>query len=306
MGYTLIVANTWNNVGNQTLLRAWGSSIANAFANSGWVKCTDVVAGTQIDWSGVTTANTTVVSKGYEIWEMGDALQATAPVFLKVEYGGSQASPYLWFTVGTGANASGNVTGNVSYRINVTTSNSVSGQSYFAGGTSRFAWVGLGTGRTSTMLFGVERTVDANGTPTGDGVLFLWNEANFTASQFAWTPALSNTAALETTWGMMTSTVNGAISLTMPPLRQIPFYPIFHTMPGTFFNPGLNFVGSLSALMTNSMTAQGTLPPVGEWGKLQIQYYGNTHTYLPLSSGYIYPYTYRNVGNAISLMMRWE
>jgi hypothetical protein len=137
-------------------------------------------------------------------------------------------------------------------------------------------------------------------------VLFLWNEYNFTTQQIAWTPALSNTAAFETTWGMMTPTVNGAVNMTMPPLRQIPFYPIFHTRPGTFFNPGLNFVGSLSALMPNSMTAQGTLPAAVEAGKVQIQYYGNTHTYLPLSSGFIYPYAWRNVGNVVSLMMRWE
>jgi hypothetical protein len=307
MGYQNIIASFATNVGNDTLIRAWGSVIANAFANSGWTKCTDVEAGTQANWSTITGANTSVTVRGYEIWKMGDALQATYPVFLKIEYGGSQTAPQLWWTIGNGANASGNVTGNTSMRYAQVLGGNTSGVAYFSGDTNRFVIVALGNGRTSTYLFGIERAPDANGAPSNEGVLVLTTLSAFIGDQFAWTAATGNTTALEVgTWCIMTPSVNAQVNLIPPTVSQVPIYPIFHTRGGPYFNPGLNLVGTLSPCVAYSMTAQATSPNAVPTGLMTIRYYGNTHTYLPLTAGYMYPPTYRSTSNGIALLLRWE
>ena len=70
------------NTGDVTAFRTYGTAISNAFANSGWVKTSDVG---QIDWTTV-PANGTVTTHGFEIWRMNDALAQTAPCYLKIVY----------------------------------------------------------------------------------------------------------------------------------------------------------------------------------------------------------------------------
>lgn len=86
--------------------RKWGKAISDGFAAAGWVK-----HGTDIDWATVATP-TGAGAKGYEIWRMNDALQATAPVFLKIEYGEGTTTdrPQIWLTLGNGADGGGNIT----------------------------------------------------------------------------------------------------------------------------------------------------------------------------------------------------
>ena len=61
-------------------------------------------------------ANST--SGGYIILAFNDSLQATAPIYIKLEFGtgGNSATPQMWITIGTGTNGAGTLNGVVSAR----------------------------------------------------------------------------------------------------------------------------------------------------------------------------------------------
>lgn len=95
--------------------REWGKAVSDGIRAVGLVQTDDTG---QIDWETVTTptaAGNAGTSGGYEIWRFDDALQATHPVFIKLEYGkgnatsASNASPVMWVTIGRGTDGAGNV-----------------------------------------------------------------------------------------------------------------------------------------------------------------------------------------------------
>lgn len=89
--------------------RAWGSELSAKLQAAGLVKTTDTG---QIDWATVARP-TTNTAAGYEMYRFNDALQATAPVFIKIEYGtgGSATTPITWIDAGTGTDGAGTLTG---------------------------------------------------------------------------------------------------------------------------------------------------------------------------------------------------
>jgi len=92
-------------------IRQWVGFIENLFLAGGWVKTSDTGQATTASMSACTLAPQ---AKGYHIFRMNDALQSTAPVFVKIEYGcGSFGTgfPAVWITIGTGSNGSGTITG---------------------------------------------------------------------------------------------------------------------------------------------------------------------------------------------------
>lgn len=89
------------------LFRVWGSAVSTALAAVGLVKTTDTG---QIDWTTVVKPTATSQSRGYEIWRFADALQATHPVFLRLDYGsGNYAinNPGLHVSIGTDTDGAG-------------------------------------------------------------------------------------------------------------------------------------------------------------------------------------------------------
>jgi hypothetical protein len=65
--------------------RAWGSGIAAQIAAMGLVQTSDTG---QINWVTVARPALNTIA-GYEIWRFNDALQATKPVFIRIDYGTS-------------------------------------------------------------------------------------------------------------------------------------------------------------------------------------------------------------------------
>lgn len=173
--------------------RAYGLAISNAIAAAGWVKTADTG---QIDWATVANPGTNTVA-GYEIWRMADSLQATRPVFMKVEYGrNQQGGPGIWLTVGTATDgagtlsASGSFPGTLFNRVQVhdssysTFSSATASESLVVGDTSELVvsmhWhepdVMRGLGWT------VGRTRDWAGAPVGDGFYVCWWSGRGTGS----------------------------------------------------------------------------------------------------------------------------
>lgn len=106
-------STVWSHT-NDAEFRAWGSALSAALAAVGLTQTAD---SGQINWLTVSRPGTNTAA-GYEIWRFNDALQATAPIYIKVEYGtgGSTTRPQIWITVGTGTNGAGTITGQSSTR----------------------------------------------------------------------------------------------------------------------------------------------------------------------------------------------
>lgn len=123
-------------------------------------------------------------SAGFEIWRFADSLQATMPVFIKVEYGCNTAVDRLalWVTVGTNTNGAGTVTGQLTARNLCGQGNSdVAGTvrpMIAAGGVGEvhlFANINpAGVTGPGLIGFAVARTRDGSGNATGDGIIVMW------------------------------------------------------------------------------------------------------------------------------------
>lgn len=126
---------------------------------------------------------------GYQIWRFNDTLQATSPIFIKLEYGlgSTVAVPNMIITVGQGSNGSGTLTGTLSARVscgggnalNSLVANAPSFWVYNATyGVLACAWkFGINSSNVSTsvpmMGFIIERSCDTNGNATGDAVALI-------------------------------------------------------------------------------------------------------------------------------------
>lgn len=198
--------------------RAWGSDISARLAVAGLVQTADTG---QINWTTVARPAASAYG-GYEIWAFDDALQGSAPVFIKIEYGSSnnQATPAIRVTVSSGTNGAGTPTGLVSAAIvnyasgllvaNANITNFPSrvvhtagffGLMYKMGASSVTAAVG---GNLTLFAFTVQRTANNFGIPTPEAVVFM-GCGNGNQAQAAGPASIIN---------YVTSTVNTTVSGT--------------------------------------------------------------------------------------------
>ena len=98
--------------------RVWGSEFHAQLVAVGLTLTSDTG---QINWTTVTRPAVNTVA-GYEIWRFNDTLQATTPIFIKLEFatGTAVGSIDMWITVGNGSNGSGTLTGLTSTRVRAT------------------------------------------------------------------------------------------------------------------------------------------------------------------------------------------
>lgn len=162
--------------------QAWVQGIHNAISALGFVQTAD---SGQIAPATVAAPAATNAVQGYEIWRFSDTLQATVPIFFKIEYGasaGNMQAPGLWLTAGSGSNGTGGLTGQVSARYN-----GYAGNNKTAGvqlplyacsdGSDLFLLTNLDTSSTTFGIsFMITRPRDQNGAATGDGfVIASWS-----------------------------------------------------------------------------------------------------------------------------------
>jgi hypothetical protein len=191
--------------------RTMGAEVNAKLASVGLVQTADTG---QINWATIAPAPTLgMQSVGYEIWRFNDALQATAPIYIKLEYGtygysGSAAyndTVGMWITVGTGTDGAGNITGiKITRRPSWQTNNAGGPPAagdwpsyicHFAG----YLGVWLKHGSGSAMGFAIARLNDAAGAFTADGYA-AWaggssNQPASLGSYFASPELLSSPAA---------------------------------------------------------------------------------------------------------------
>jgi hypothetical protein len=160
--------------------RAWCSFIRDVFLMSGaWVQTPDTG---QMNFATVVSPGVTNTKSGYLIVRMNDALQATSPVFVRLDFGcAAAANPGLWLTIGTGSDGAGNITnkrfdGGSTAAPTITCSSSVTvPTASFGSAASSRVQFSLFIRTTQTLLLSIERSKDTAGADTGDGLIVLWN-----------------------------------------------------------------------------------------------------------------------------------
>ena len=167
---SIVPMSTAPDMASDAIFRTWGGAISAALSSIGWIQGGDTG---QINWTTVTKPTLINTAAGFEIWRMNHTLQATKPVFLKIEYGcsGALSIPAIWITVGTGTNGAGTLTGQVGARQIIGPGSGTTGvtASYFSGNTSRltaYLWDSV----SYYTLIMIERTHDGAGADTNLGV----------------------------------------------------------------------------------------------------------------------------------------
>jgi hypothetical protein len=161
-----------------TNFHAWCSFIDALFKTNGlWV---DTAATGSIDLTSVAIPTVINTSSGYKVYRMADTLQATAPVFIKVEFGSGAGVtfPSLWFTVGTTHDGLGNIGNVLLTRVQnqvAAAGSTPNGLNFGSADTNRCCFVMQATspgGSTNTSLwFSIERTKDSSGADTNAGFI---------------------------------------------------------------------------------------------------------------------------------------
>lgn len=277
--------------------RAWGSHFSAQILAAGFVKAPDTG---QIDWTTVTTPAGANASQGYEIWRFDDPLQATAPIYFKVEYGSAAAAttPATYWTFGTGSNGSGTLTGPVSVRQQITSTayatNPLTNYWSADGTQGRFSvamWAsGTGVTTSNCCYIAFERTKDSNGDDTNQGLLIVWKPIAGNGS----------TAFQSLFWDRVIGTVyNPTRLLTLMPTgttmkngTQIGVSPVF-LFNGPALNPGLNCLAYMNA-------------DIVALGAVTFQMYGQSRVYMPIGSTAYSSTSINSEATTPSLMVRYD
>lgn len=261
--FTAAPAN-WTNSSDANF-RSWGSYIAGRFAAVGLVQTADTG---QINWTTVTAPLAVTTYQGYEIWRFADALQATAPVYFKIEYGSTNTSannPGIRIVFGTGSDGVGNLTGTLSsatlYTAGVTAS-AGAGTIFGSGSTNRFVFLFF-TGANPGMYWGFERTLDASGNVTNEGV-WMFSKPNANTGTLTIQFWNRSTGVVGPTPGANTYAAMFPDTTGITGLQTI-VSPIFPEK-GVFGNPILNICGYLTTDIATSSIAT-------------VYAYGVAHTY---------------------------
>lgn len=190
-----------NDGANTAAIVSWGSRISSMFSGAGLVQSSDTG---QINWGTASptylSGGTTQTNMGVEIWKFNDSLQATKPVYIRVEYwqvrtGGSSNYFYLNIAVGVGTNGASGLSGlntgtaPISDRTDVSSSataypgalNNPTVSSFSSGDGSSIALALAPFNSAATTsnscgsgVFFVDRTRDGSGAITGEGAVAGW------------------------------------------------------------------------------------------------------------------------------------
>lgn len=173
---TAITTSAPVSMASDASFRAWATVWHNALSALGWVQTADTG---QINLATVTKPATANTVAGYEIWRMNDSLQATVPVFIKIEYGIGNATTYagLWFSLGFSTDGAGNInsTNMFTRQQGYCTLNSATNYDWkFSGAANRLGAWQAATATNGYIYIFVERTHNNDGTDNGTGVMVIF------------------------------------------------------------------------------------------------------------------------------------
>lgn len=176
-----------NGFATDAEFRTWGLVHENAILGAGLVRAADTG---QIDWATVTKPVGALTDAGYVMYRFNDALQATRPIHLKVQYGTNNTATggRMQISVGlAGTNGAGTFIGTAAREFTSATALEAVGIT----GPDTFMWAGEGSrilhyrdNASYPRGFFIDRTRDSNDAPNGDGVLFIHKRSADTTWQW--------------------------------------------------------------------------------------------------------------------------
>jgi hypothetical protein len=276
--------------------RAWGKGLSDVMVAMGLTRTADAGA---IDWATVTKPTAIYTVAGWEIFQFTDALQATAPVLIKIEWGTGQDSAYrskaIWITVGTASDGAGNLTGLTTTRLEIANSAATAAAyvtpTLVAGDANRIAvFMDVGAAvQGCSIAFSVERTHASSGSDTAYGFVVLANgysRAIGMKSSCGYYSFGFGVISFEIALGVLAPSVgSGSIG------SQTMVFPIFPAA-GPFLNPLLNILVVFAGNVTSYV-------------QFSVGHYGATHTYMPLPTGCEVPGV-RGAVAGLAFLLRWE
>lgn len=253
-------------VSTDAAFRAWIANVRAALAAIGLVQHTDTG---QIDPATVAYPGSNSTAAGYEIWRFDDSLQATKPVFLKIEYGRGPFSGNIamWLTVGSSTDGAGTInsalksTRQVMYNSNAASASVFT--SYISGNAARASFVAGG----DNILFNVERSKDDNGADTGDAILVA-AAGGSSQIEVSWVPYSGTLVErINAAWPVLTPMHGGSSGVEG---ANTALYPLLYTPVGPIKPPprGLLFY-MIADIAANTDIA--------------VPLYGANHTYKTLN-----------------------
>lgn len=265
------------NNGTDADFRLWTQFIEDTLITTGlWVLTSDTGQTPPGSLVHPTVANTKM---GYRIYRMDDPLQATAPVFMRLDFGPGTAGvnvPAFWVTIGMGSDGAGNITNKLwdgglapGASVAATTNNTTPCNSYGSAAPNR---VSLGlfaqTSPSLPVVFCVERTKNALGADTADGLLLVYTSSGQQSS-------VDGSRYIILATGVQ-PTIESGLAYILTSLNPSATYGgdlgvgVISHFKGVAQQPGTNF------MVVNS-------GDVGVEGSFNLTLYGQTRTYQQLN-----------------------
>lgn len=270
-------------------LRRLVANFRNSLLGVGLV--TESIAGTgSLNITAITGSTNTSAIYGTDLFRFNDALQATAPVYIRVAYQTRPAQSPVRFglsvQVGTQVDASGNLTGTqLSSRRLVTTFNEYSNSgsvpytNFYSGASNRVcvAFPVDADNQFNVALFSVERTKDVNGNDTNEGILFYSFGVSNIITQCV---SISGTVAPEESRATVLLPSNAGTATNNNFANSFVISPVFYFL-GAALAPGTN----LMFMSTTDSSAGDTIDYNFYSSQPNIKYYGlRSDTFLGLAN----------------------
>jgi hypothetical protein len=269
--------------------RLWGKALSDAFAAVGLVKDTDA---SQIDWATVLKPGAGATFMGYEIWRFDDALQATCPVYFKIQYGsgGVATYPAIILQVGQGSDNAGNLLGTKSTANTVASgaANATSYSCFISSDKSRVS-IAMFTGSAGNIPWGfyIERLKNDSGINIATGVNIVTCSTVSTAQYLPLSGAAYPATPMATPQSALPSTGQASYG------NNIGVFPIY---------PNIGYAGNpdLGAMIyfTGDISAPGSM--------LTVNIYGADHIYVTLGANTGSTSSYNGNSTSHSLAFRYE
>lgn len=261
--------------------KLWAKAIDDFFGTAGWVTNGDTGA---VNWTTLATAPT-AGNFVFAVWKMGDTLQATLPVFCKMEYGNQTGNiPQIAITFGTGSNGSGTLTNaGTRYVHQNSVSTTTAFTSYLSGGTNRLSWLLWETSTDANALFAltVERHKDNAGADVGT-YFFTAMLDGVTIQQQSFSP----------------------LSPVPTENRLMAFIPVVNSTgvfdSTTWFCPVFPFVGKMDNPVFMGIVKQGDAT---EGATVTVSMYGASHSFISSTKS---QYSTAGPAGACALCIRYE
>jgi len=256
---------------SNALFRSWGSDISSKLSLMGQVQTGD---SGQINWTTVSAPTGANNYPGYEVWRFNDSLQATKPVYYRLDYGagGATNTPSVRLSVGTGSNGSGTVTGQLATVLTsqLATNSTTYFPCYYSGDTNRVGVAQFNSGSLQVNhAFYIERSKDTIG--ADDGIAILLH--GFSAQSSRFIQYIPHTGAIPASLSSSNILVPKGTTIGSGNVNSAyaQLYPNPHIVSGLYKAYGITHMGAFANDMLTGQTGQGII-------------YGVRRTYLYLGS----------------------